>query len=1125
MRKLLMLILALSLALMATSAAAQVTTGTVRGVVNDVNGAIVPNAKVTITKKSTNESKTAQTTGSGTFEFTNLPIGDDYTVTVEASNFKSLTVSDVKVQLGQATDLIAALQAGAITESVTITAGGTELVDTTTANLSKAFTDRQVVELAQTTAGPAGSTAGVNNLALLAPGVTSSGGVGVGTGGSVGGQRPRDNNFILDGIDNNDKAVTGPQSYISPEEVAEFTLLQNQFSAEFARSNGGNFITITKSGTNDFHGTAYGFFRNRYLNALDTIQKNAGVTRNAADGANFMPRTDFFRGGFNLGGPVFFPRFGEGGPSLWKLRNKLFFFTSYERLQRGSAAGAGGIVTPTAAGFATLASIPGLSATNLAVFRQFTPVAGVNNEGTISVLGRAIPVGDVSFASPNFFKQNHAVINLDYNQSGSTLHHWRFSMTNGAEIDNAANLPVFFTALPLKQRLFSYTLIHNFSPKWINETRIAFRRSSYNFQVPGFTFPGLDSFPNVTLDDLGINIGPDPNAPQFGIENNYQIVDNVTHSMGNHSIKFGGDWRKIISPQHFVQRERGDYEYINTEDFLTDILPVFAERNAGSNTYYGDQKILYAFAQDDWRMRPNLTINLGVSYSYQEIPKGAKQQSVNAISTVPGLLDFREPRSQKKNFSPKFGFAYSPNYTSGLLGRVFGANGKSSLRGGFSMGYDYIFDNLYILSNMPQFQQTRDCPDPSQPVLCPAAGFLAGGGLPGTPVAIASAADARAVTGSFIPDQKVPYALTWTGSYQRQFKKDWSVELRYVGTRGVHLITQNRINVQAKVAPELGLSGLPTFLSAPTQAQLDAMTLTLATINARPRLVPAFSAAGFTSNVIAFLSDGNSSYHGASAQITKRFSNGFQLTSAYTWSHSIDDTTAEVFSTVLSPRRVQDFQNLRPERADSALDHRQRLVTSWIYEMPWFKKSEGLKRTLLDGFNIAGTYTYETGERITIRSGTDANLNGDSAGDRAILNPAGTEGVGSTVTALTRTDGQVVGYLANNPSAKYIQAGAGAVSGIGRNTFLLPPINNFDISLFKNFRLGEKKTIQLRADLFNAFNHPQYVPGSVNTVDPVATTGLTTLNQVAPLTGDFLNPSKVLSSNPRVIQMALRFNF
>src|SRR4030095_13855892 len=304
----------------------QVTTGTVRGVVNDQNGAIVQGANVTLLRKSTNISVTQQTSGSGTFVFTNIQPGTDYTLKVEAANFKAAELTDVSVSLNQPADLPVQLSPGAVSETVTVTAGGSELVDTTTSNLSKGFSSRQVVDLAQTTAGPAGSAAGVNNLALLAPGVTSSGGVGVGTGGSVGGQRPRNNNFVVDGVDNNDKAVTGPQSYISPEEVAEFTLLQNQFSAEFARSNGGNFITVTKSGTNDFHGTGYTFWRNRYLNALDTIQKNAGLNRDS-NSPNFMPRSDFFRGGFNIGGPVIAPMFGEGTvPAFKTLKNKLFFF-------------------------------------------------------------------------------------------------------------------------------------------------------------------------------------------------------------------------------------------------------------------------------------------------------------------------------------------------------------------------------------------------------------------------------------------------------------------------------------------------------------------------------------------------------------------------------------------------------------------------------------------------------------------------------------------------------------------------------------------------------------------------------------------------------------------------------
>ena len=1118
------------------TAHAQATTGGIRGTVTDQNGAVISGAKVTLTRKSTGGTQTSETTSSGQFEFTNLLPADDYSVSVEAPNFKTVALTDVRVSVNQSTDLPVQLSPGQVTETVTVTAGGVELVDTTSANLSKAFSSRQVVELAQTTAGPAGSPAGVNNLALLAPNVTSSGGVGVGTGGSVGGQRPRNNNFMVDGVDNNDKSVTGPQSYISPEEVAEFTLLQNQFSAEFARSNGGNFLTVTKSGTNDYHGTFYGFFRNRFLNAIDTIQKNAGVTRNRSDGDLFMGRSDYFRGGFNMGGPVIIPHFGEGGPGFTSGRDKVFFFTSYERIQTGSSIPPGGIVTPTAAGFATLATIPGLSATNLGVFRQFVPVASVANQPPISVLGRDIAVGDVSFPAPNFFKQNHAVINLDYLQSSATQHHVRFTFTNGADIDNVANLPVFFIPIPSKQRLFSYTLIHNFSDRLINETRLAFRRSSQNFPVPGFTFPGLTVFPNITLDDLGLNIGPDPNAPQFGIENNYQIVDNLTVLRGNHTFKFGGDFRWIISPQSFSQRVRGDYEYLSTEQFLLDLSPdAFGERNAGNNIYYGNQRVLFAFAQDDWRIRPNLTLNLGLSYSYQQVPLGARtSQPLNAISTVPGLLEFREPKAQTKNFAPKFGFAWSPDYKEGLLGRIFGSGGKSSLRAGFSMGYDYIFDNLYILSNPPQLQQTNDV----DTTVASTPNFLASGGLPDTPVAITDPVEARLNTGSFIPDQEVPYSITWTGSYQRQFRSDWSFEARYVGTRGVHLLSQNRINRQAKVAPEDGRRGLPTFLTRPTQATLDSLSLTLNQINARSSFVPAYAAAGFNgASVVAFLSDGNSTYHGGSAQVTKRFSRGLQMTAAYTFSHLIDDTTAEVFSTVLSPRRVEDFQNLRRERATSALDHTHRFVTSWIYEVPWFSKSTGFTKTLLGGFNLAGTYTYETGERVTVRSGNDANLNGDNAGDRAIFNPSGAEGVGSGVTPLCRltpcvfdsagnfVSGTIVAYVANNPNARYIQTGSGAESTIGRNTFLLPPINNFDFSIFKNFRLGESKFIQIRADFFNAFNHPQYVPGSVNSVDPVATTGLTTLNQVTPLTNDFLNPSTVLSSNPRVIQLAARFNF
>src|SRR6185369_4015717 len=339
MRKFLMLGLALSLALIAATAQAQVTTGTVKGVVTDPNGAVVAGAKVTITRKSTSEAKETTTSDSGNFQFDQLQPGD-YTITVEAANFKKAEVNDVTVQLGQAADQSVQLQTGQVTETVTVSAGGAELVNTTNSDLSKGFNSRTVVELGQTSVG----ASGVNNLALIAPNVSSSGGVGVGTGGSVGGQRPRNNNFMLDGIDNNSKSVTGPLAYVSPETVSEFSLVQNQFSAEFARSTGGQFITVTKSGSNDFHGSTYGFFRNRFLNALDTRQIEEGFVRERnIPGTQFMPRYDYFRGGGNVGGPVFLPRFGEGGPAIWNGKDKLFFFTSFERLQQRFGATPAGI--------------------------------------------------------------------------------------------------------------------------------------------------------------------------------------------------------------------------------------------------------------------------------------------------------------------------------------------------------------------------------------------------------------------------------------------------------------------------------------------------------------------------------------------------------------------------------------------------------------------------------------------------------------------------------------------------------------------------------------------------------------------------------------------------------------
>jgi hypothetical protein len=1088
---------------------AQQTTGNVRGVVKDENGALVGSANVTILDKKTNSQFTTQSNGTGDFEFKNLPIGN-YQITVSAQGFKGLTLDDVVVQLNQTTDVAAVLTVGQVTETVNVSAGGSELVDTTTTNLAKGFESRQVVDLAQSAVG-----AGIFNLALIAPNVTSSGGVGVGTGGSVGGQRARNNNFVLDGVDNNDKSVTGPQVFVSPEAVAEFSLLSNQYSAEFARSTGGQFITVTKSGTNSFHGTAYGFFQNRHLNALDTTEKEAGVTRDTGPGnPNPNPRFDFGRFGGNIGGPI--------------IKNKLFFFGMFERFQNGAAASPGAVETPTAAGFAKLGTISGLSSTNLGIFKQFVPVApGQTGTDSIAVGGQTIPIGIVNIPSPSFFYNNNVVANIDFTQSEKTQHKGRFIFNQFRAIDIAASLPAFFQLAPLDTRLFSYTLLHTFTPSLTNELRLSYRRINTATPAGNFSFPGLDQFPNIGLVDLGLNIGPDQNAPQSRIENNYQLVDNVGYVRGNHSFKVGGDIRKLIAPSTFVQRSRGDYEYNNTDEFLRDVSAEFNERTIGISPYEGNQKLLFLFGQDDWRIRPNVTLNLGLNYVYQEVPFSARQQTLNAIANVPGLLTFQEPSSQKKNFGPRVGIAYSPNYESGFMHTLFGSNNTSSIRAGFSMAYDVIFDNLYVLSLPPEFNQTID-------VGPGVANFLASGGIkPILQPTAGNPAGARAGSSAWIPDQQVPYSLTYTLSYQRELSKNWGIEARYLMTRGVHLLTQNRINIQTPVTAS---HSIPTFLSTPSASVLASLPKASALFPGFPgtfpgRVIPAYLAAGFTSNVVGFLSNGNSTYQAGSVQVTHRLANGLQGSAAYTWSHLIDDTTAEVFSTVLSPRRVQDFQNLKAERADSALDHRNRFVLSAIYDVPLFNNGRNWVRTIAGGWSVAGTLTFESGEKAGVRSGIDSNLNGDNAGDRTIINTGGVKNTSSTVTGIDATGhaasspGNIVAYVANNPSAQYIQAGLGAFATAGRNTLQLPGINNLDFSIFKNFRIREGMKVQFRVDMFNAFNHAQFVPGSINGVESTAQTSAAATNLVTVGNPFFDRPDIVFTSHPRVIQMALRFNF
>ena len=282
---------------------------------------------------------------------------------------------------------------------------------------------------------------------------------------------------------------------------------------------------------------------------------------------------------------------------------------------------------------------------------------------------------------------------------------------------------------------------------------------------------------------------------------------------------------------------------------------------------------------------------------------------------------------------------------------------------------------------------------------------------------------------------------------------------------------------------------------------------------------------GFDQSIVSFQDRGNSIYHGLAVQLDRRFSAGLQLRGAYTWSHLIDDSTTDFFATQLSPRRPQDFQNMTAERADSALDRRHRFTLATIYDAPWFKgNSNWIMKNILGNFLITGVYTFESPEYAVVQSGVDTNLNGDSAGDRSVLNPAGVKGTGSAVTALTNSAGRTVGYLANNPNAQYIVAGVGALATAGRNTLPSPRINNIDFSIMKKFNISEHKQFQFGAQASNLFNHPQFVPGAISNIYP-QDSHLNGRNFLIPGNRIFNDFSQAFSSNPRSIGLVARITF
>jgi hypothetical protein len=1089
---------------MALPCMGQQTDGSMTGKVADSTGAVVPGASVRVENKDTGLSFNTTTDEQGLFHIDHLPIGR-YIVTAESSGFKK-TASDVNVSLNQVVDVSIKLLPGEVTEVVTIEAGGDVLVETSTSTLAQGFESRKVVDLPAVNGNPI-------ELAQLAPNVTTQAGGTAGEGGSVGGNRPRNNSFTLDGVDNNDSIVTGSVIQVIPEAVAEFTILTNQYSAEFGHSSAGQFNTVTKSGSNEFHGEVFYLNNNKNYNALDHLTKEA-----IADGSlpDVRPRFDFNRVGGAVGGPI--------------IKNKLFFFGAYQYKTTGTAGSSASLNAPTAAGLAILSGLRGVSQFNLNLFKQFVPVpgGGNGNVATVELVNGNpvdIPLGTVNILIPSFNNRNTFNVNIDQVIGNNDQLRYRYNYDRARSPNPGTTNEIFTGSIQLLNQLASFTYIHSFSPKVLNEFRLAYRRQNQIFAIPD----QFSDFPNIEIDELDINIGPEGNSPQGGISNNYQLVDNVSFVLGKHNFKTGVEFRLNIAPQSFLPRGRGEYDWSTLESFLMDIKPDGfngALRGVGSSIFAANNKSVYAFFQDDFHITPNLTLNLGIRYEYTSIFRDEKLQALNAIASVPGVIEFREPKADKNDVAPRVGFAYSPSFNSGVGHKIFGDPGRSAIRGGFGISYDVLYGNLATLQLPVQFQTELDASAGSGGIFGTDTNFLQNGGVGSALLVPTTAAEARALTSSFITDHVDPYTISYTLSFAREIARDYSVEFRYLGTRGVKQITQVRLNAPRKVFERAGFS-LPTFFNGvPDRKTLD----TLPTLNQLQVFQEPFGlgVADFQQPTITtFLPIGSSSYHAGSVQLQRRFTRGFTITGNYTYSHTIDFGTNDLFTSRINPRRNQDVFDNGDMRGTSALDRTHRFVAYGIYEFPFFKDSSNkVARALLGGFQISAIYTAESGQPFTALSAADSNLNFDTAGDRALRNPNGIKGTGSAVNPVRNSRNQIVGYVPVNPNAEYIQAGAGVISTAGANTLRSEGINNWDIVLFKKFAVSENVKVEFRTEFFNAFNHEQLIVGNGSIVDPggIGIANATNTSYANVASPNFNNP-RLFSGRPRVINFGLKVIF
>ena len=974
----------------------QVVKGSISGSVIDPQGAVVSGAQVKAKNLETGVVSSTTTDNAGLYRLNLLSVGT-YTVEITAQGFKTTTQSNVQVGAGRDTGLGSTkVSVGETSTTVEVT-GDAPLIETTQSQVTNTFSGTTLTSFAGVQ-----ENEGLDNLALFVPGVSGSrsnnfSNSNGGGGFTVQGLRGRNNDQQVDGQNNNDNSVGGPGLFLSdPDFVQQYVLVTNQFGPEYGRNAGSVVNIVTKSGGNAWHGSAFGTEGNSYLNAMTNTQKRFSVKPGSVSPATPKglpltgpPRSNDEFTGFTMGGPI--------------IKNKAFVFGGFddELIGQQTIFQTSGL-TPTPAGLAQLAAcfptgagaqaVTALSKTGPYGITQGnpTPFFGSNPGPTnVTVTGcGAVPMAGVvrSLSAPFHGYDFVAKTDFSLGNEGITIRYlYNLGNTfNAASSGQSAAAAGYPNNVPALSQLALISWTHNFSSRMVNETRLSFGRLGVVFGGNSLnTVPAanglLNAISNVSFNSSALlGWGPATNIPQSRLVNTWQAQDNWNYVLGKHNFKSGVNWTYQRTPNIFLPAVNGQFRFTDWSSYFAD-TPNRVQIAEGPSSLDFREYDTFLYFGDDWKVGKNLTLNLGLTWSYYGQPANLFHDITTPRESNPATA-FWNPAlpkttttfpifpAPKNSFGPSVGFAYSPQWGGFLTG-----HGKTTIRGGYRMLYDPPFYNIYInmSSSAPQVFLQTFSPTGSATSL-PANQF----GLP----ASATGADARNLLGgqltpgvfdpntfsqtSMTPNFGPDKVHTWSFGVERELTKAAAVEVRYAGNHGLDLfqsIDANPFVANLKADyPKLVPSNI-------TPCATTAQVAPFAPGTGAPNDIGRVKCGP---GVLRIRNNGAySDYHGV--QVEFRANNLFkQLTvrTGFAFSKTTDNVS-EIFGTGTAGTSSAFAQNpldtTTGEHALSGLDFPKRWTLIAVEDLPFFKEQHGLMGHVLGGWRISADYIVGSGQTFT----------------------------------------------------------------------------------------------------------------------------------------------------------------